>query len=177
MPMFSLHRATYLIIASLAGESQRGCEIVARVREMSAGRVQLRAGTLFTILDKLRADDLIRIDRAEVVGGQLRRYYRLSSASGRGPVEPARRGASHDLRLRISDADRDAAAAQLGDHFAQGSLTAAELHARLNLALAAVTRSDIRRATKDLPWQDAWPEGGGDDGVPDHPARQDAEAP
>jgi hypothetical protein len=176
MTLFSLHRATCLIIASLAGESRHGGEIVAHVREMSGGRVRLRAGTLFTILAKLRADDLVRIDRAEVVGGQLYQYYRLSSASSGGSGEPARGGARRDL-LRISDADRDAATAQLGDHFAQGRLTADELHARLNLALGAVTRRDIGRATQDLPWQHAWPEGGGDDGVPDHPARQDAEAP
>jgi DNA-binding PadR family transcriptional regulator len=172
MTRLSLHRATCLIIAALAGESQHGGEIVARVRDISGGRVQLRAGTLFTILDKLRADDLVRVDRDEVVGARPRRYYRLSASSGR-PLESA----GSDLRLRISDAERDAAAAELGDHFARGRLTAAELHARLNLALVAVTRRDIQRATEDLPRQHAWPEGGGGDGVPDHPARQDAEAP
>jgi DNA-binding PadR family transcriptional regulator len=171
----AIYEATCLIMAALAGESQHGCEIVTRVREMSGGRVQLRAGTLFTVLDKLRADDLVRIDRDEVVGGRPRRYYRLSSASSRRAVEPARLTVHPELR--ISDADRDAAAAALGDHFAQGMLTADELNARLGQALAAVTRRDIGRATQDLPWQHAWPEGGGGDGVPDHPARQDAEAP
>jgi Domain of unknown function (DUF1707) len=34
---------------------------------------------------------------------------------------------------------------------AQGRLTAAELHARLDLALAAVTWRDISRASQDLP--------------------------
>jgi hypothetical protein len=53
-------------MGALAGESQHGCGIVARVRDMSGGRVQLRAGTLFTVLDKLRAYDLVRIDRKEV---------------------------------------------------------------------------------------------------------------
>jgi hypothetical protein len=171
----ALYKATCLIMAALAGESQHGCEIVARVREMSGGRVRLRVGTLFTVLDKLRADDLVRIDRDEVVGGRPRRYYRLSSASSSRPVEPARLTAPPDLR--VSDADRDAAAAALGDQFARGRLTADELRMRLDLALAAVTRRDIGRATQDLPWQYAWLEGGGGDGVPDYPARQDAEAP
>jgi len=171
----SLYQATCLIMAALAGESQHGCEIVARVREMSSGRVQLRAGTLFTVLDRLRADDLVRIDRYEVAGGRPRRYYRLASSCGERPIEPARLVAHSDLR--ISDADRDAAAAALGYHFAQGRLTADELHVRLGQALAAVTRRDIGRATQDLPWQPAWPEGGGGDGDPDHPDSQDAQAP
>jgi Domain of unknown function (DUF1707)/Transcriptional regulator PadR-like family len=173
MTTSAVHTATCLIMAALAGESQNGGEIVARVREMSGGRVQLRAGTLFTVLDKLCADDLVRVDRDELVGGRLRRYYRLSSASS--PVESAR--LTTHPELRISDADRDAATAALGDHFALGRLTADELNARLGQALAAVTRRDIGRATKDLPREHVWPEGGGGDGDPDHPARQDAEAP
>lgn len=175
MTLRGTHEATCLIMAALAGESQHGCGIVASVRDMSGGRVRLRAGTLFTVLDKLRADDLVRIDRDEVVGGRPRRYYRLSSATSGRPVESAGPAALPDLR--VSDADRDAAAAALGEHFAQGRLTADELHARLDLALAAVTRRDITRVTQDLPWQYAWPEGGDGNGDPDHPARQDAEAP
>jgi DNA-binding PadR family transcriptional regulator len=170
----AVYRATCLVMAALAGESQNSGEIVARVREMSGGRVQLRAGTLFTVLDKLCADDLVRVDRDELVGGRLRRYYRLSSAGSR-PVESARLTAHPELR--ISDAEREAATAALGDHFARGRLTADELNARLGQALAAVTRRDIGRATQDLPREHAWPEGGGGDGDPDHPARQDAEAP
>jgi hypothetical protein len=166
---------TCLIVAALAEGSQHGSGIVARVREMSGGRVQLRAGTLFTVLDTLRAGDLVRIERHEVVGGHPRRYYRLSPASIERSGSPARRAARADLR--ISDTDRDFAVAALGEHFAQGRLTADELHARLDLALAAVTRHDIARATQDLPWQHAWPEGGGGDGDPDYPAREDAEAP
>jgi hypothetical protein len=153
MTMRATREATCLIMVALAGESQHGCGIVARVRDMSGGRVRLRAGTLFTVLDKLRADDLIRIDREEVVGGHPRQYYRLCSAIRGRPVEPAGLAARPDLR--ISDADRDAAAAALSEHFAQGRLTADELHARLDLALAAVTRRDVTRATQDLPWQHA----------------------
>jgi hypothetical protein len=169
----AMREATCLITAALADGSQHGCGIVARVREMSGGRVRLRAGTLFMVLDKLRAHDLVRIDRDEVVGGHPRRYYRLSSASVGRSVGPGR-GVGPDLR--ISDADRDSAVAALGENFAQGRLTADELHARLDLALAAVTRRDITRATQDLPWQHAWPAGGGGDGDPDHPACQDAQA-
>lgn len=82
--------ATCLIMAALAGESQHGYEIVARVRDMSGGQIQLRVGTLFAILDKLRADDLVRIDRDEVVGGRARRYYRLCVRQ----QQPSRRACS-----------------------------------------------------------------------------------
>jgi hypothetical protein len=171
----AMHEATCLVIAALAAESQHGSGIVARVRDMSGGRVRLRAGMLFTVLDRLRADDLVSIDKHEVVGCRLRRYYRLSSAIGGPPIEPAAPAAHADLR--VGDADRDAAATALGEHFARGRLTVADLHARLDVALAAVTQRDISRAIQDLPRQLAWPEGGGGDGDPDHSARQDAEAP
>jgi hypothetical protein len=174
MTQRAVREATWLIMAALAGESQHGCGIVARVSDMSGGRVQLRAGMLFTVLDALLAEGLVMIERDEIVRGRPRRYYRLTSSS-RPPVEPAGPAAWPDLR--ISDADRDAAADALSEYFAQGRLTADELRARLGLALSAVTRRDIWGATRDLPWRYAWPEGGGGDGVPDHSARQDAEAP
>ena len=40
--------------------------------------MRLRAGTLYTALDRLRAEDLIAVDREEIVDGRLRRYYRLT---------------------------------------------------------------------------------------------------
>jgi DNA-binding PadR family transcriptional regulator len=169
------HEATCLIMAALARDSQHGRAIIARVVDLSGGRVRLRAGMLFTALDGLRAAGLVSIDRDEFSGGRRRRYYRLATASSVKPERIARRVTHPDVR--ISDAERDGAAAALGEHFAQGRLTAVELHARLHLALAAVTWRDIWLAGRDLPWQLAWPEGGGGDGAADHPARQDAEAP
>src|SRR5579871_5238906 len=53
--------------------------------------------------------------------------------------------------LRISDADRDRATAQLGDHFAVGRLTHGELDERLGAALTARTVRDLKRALADLP--------------------------
>ncbi len=160
-------------MAALAGEAQHGYGIIVRVRDLSGGRVQLRVGTLFTVLDKLQSRNLVSVDADEIVGGRVRRYYRLSAASSARPavLAPERRD------LRVGDAERDGAAAALAEQFARGALTAAELHARLEVALAAVTRGDISRATQDLSWQHAWPEGGGGDGVPDLQARHDAQAP
>ncbi len=40
--------------------------------------MRLRAGTLYSALDRLRLDGLIRVDREEIVESRLRRYYRLT---------------------------------------------------------------------------------------------------
>lgn len=53
--------------------------------------------------------------------------------------------------VRVGDADRDAAATALAEHFAQGRLTIDELDTRLGAVLAATTHGEIARATWDLP--------------------------
>jgi DNA-binding MarR family transcriptional regulator len=53
--------------------------------------------------------------------------------------------------VRVGDADRDAAAAALGEHFAQGRLTLDELDARLDAALTATTHGELSQAAWDLP--------------------------
>jgi RES domain-containing protein len=53
--------------------------------------------------------------------------------------------------LRISDADREAAAAHLREHYTQGRLTLEEFNHRLDGVFAATTRSQLRALTSDLP--------------------------
>jgi hypothetical protein len=53
--------------------------------------------------------------------------------------------------MRIGDAERDVAAAELGDHYAAGRLTLEELHQRIGLALAARTHGQLSRVMRDLP--------------------------
>ena len=69
--------------------------IISEVADISAGRVRLRAGTLYTALDRLRADGLIDVDREEIVDNRLRRYYRLSP-------EGVRRLAAEAARLQAN---------------------------------------------------------------------------
>jgi hypothetical protein len=52
---------------------------------------------------------------------------------------------------RAGDADRDAAAAALGEHFAQGRLTLDELSTRLDATLTATTHGELSQAAQDLP--------------------------
>ncbi len=54
-------------------------------------------------------------------------------------------------RMRISDSDRDQAAARLRDYYAEGRLTAEELDERVTAALNARTAGDLRRVMADLP--------------------------
>ena len=53
--------------------------------------------------------------------------------------------------VRVGDADRDAAAAALGEHFAHGRLTLDELDARLEATLTATTRGELSLAAWDQP--------------------------
>lgn len=55
--------------------------------------------------------------------------------------------------LRLSDADRDAVAARLADHHAQGRLTLAEFEDRLAATLTARTGTDLGPVLRDLPAQ------------------------
>ena len=75
-----MQEATFLILTALADGSQHGYGIITEVKQISDGRVRLRAGTLYTALDRLRADGLVAVDREEIVDNRLRRYYRLTPA-------------------------------------------------------------------------------------------------
>jgi hypothetical protein len=53
--------------------------------------------------------------------------------------------------MRVSDAEREAAAAELREHFASGRLTQDELEERLTAVFAAKTRGDLSGLFTDLP--------------------------
>jgi DNA-binding PadR family transcriptional regulator len=74
----TMQEATFLILTALAAGSQHGYGIISDVAKISDGRVRLRAGTLYSALDRLRLDGLINVDREEIVENRLRRYYRLT---------------------------------------------------------------------------------------------------
>ncbi len=66
--------------------------------------------------------------------------------------------------LRIGDADREAAAAALREHYAEGRLTLDEFQHRLELVFAAKTDRDVAAITRDLPIAApalAWPRNAG----------------
>jgi hypothetical protein len=66
--------------------------------------------------------------------------------------------------LRIGDSEREAAAADLGDHYVAGRLTLDELHERLSDVFAARTAGQLWKVMADLPgaaWEtwSSWPGG------------------
>jgi len=86
-----MQEATFLILTALAGGHQHGYGIITDVEQISDGRVRLRAGTLYTALDRLCADTLIDVDREEIVENRLRRYYRLTPLGKQRLAEQATR--------------------------------------------------------------------------------------
>jgi DNA-binding PadR family transcriptional regulator len=88
--------------------SQHSYGIITDVIGISAGRVRLRAGTLYTALDRRRAGGLIEVEREEIVDSRLRRYYRLTPVGSERLAEETARLQSNasvamtrlDLRLR-----------------------------------------------------------------------------
>jgi DNA-binding PadR family transcriptional regulator len=106
-----LPEPTFLVLAALAGDPLYGYGIIQAVGELSEGRVQLRAGTLYPALDRLTADGLIELAREEVVDGRLRRYYRLT--------EPGAQRLAADIERQRRNAE--AAAARLAGRAALSS--------------------------------------------------------
>ena len=80
------------------------------------------------------------------------RYYAPFPGGG---GDPARPRVPH--ALRIGDAERDAAATDLGEHYAAGRLTLDELHERLDSVFAAKTLGQLSRVMADLPGPRPWP--------------------
>lgn len=77
-----MREPTFLILAALAPGPAHGYGVIQAVEELSEGRVRLRAGTLYTALDRLVGDNLLTIAGEEVVAGRNRRYYAIT-ADGR----------------------------------------------------------------------------------------------
>jgi len=78
MTELPLREPTFLILTALAAGPQHGYGIMTDVAQISAGRVRLRAGTLYAALNRLDTDRLVEVDREEIVDTRLRRYYRLT---------------------------------------------------------------------------------------------------
>jgi DNA-binding MarR family transcriptional regulator len=115
--------------------------LTTRLRELDhAGyvRTEKTGGDRAQAVATLTCDGRAALDRYTAV---LRQLARVARDDHRAPAPYARAG----------DADRDAAAAALGEHFAQGRLTLDELDARLDATLTATTHGELSQAARDLP--------------------------
>jgi DNA-binding PadR family transcriptional regulator len=68
----------FFVLTALADAPRHGYGIVGEVAELSEGRVRLKIGSLYGVLERLAAEELIEPDREEAHDGRLRRYYRLT---------------------------------------------------------------------------------------------------
>lgn len=93
--MTAMQEPTFLILTALATGPKHGYGVTREVAELSEGTVTLRAGTLYGALDRLVEQELVEVDRQEVVDGRLRRYYRLTEAGAGQLAERARRLRKH----------------------------------------------------------------------------------
>lgn len=97
----TMREPTFLVLTALAAEPQHGYAVIEDVRRITDGRVTLRAGTLYAVLDRLRGDGLIEVEREEVVQSRLRRYYQLTALGERRLADESAR-----LRQQAAVADR-----------------------------------------------------------------------
>jgi DNA-binding transcriptional ArsR family regulator len=143
------------IVATLAALPDGDALTVTRLQDMVGlppGRPTIRlyelgrAGYVRTEMTGDRAPATVALTRSGRAA--LDRYTamlrHLAQAAGQDHQAPA-------PGARAGDADRDAAAAALGEHFAQGRLTLDELSVRLEATLTATTHGEISQTTWDLP--------------------------
>ena len=144
------------VAATLAALPDGDALSVTRLQDM----LGLTPGSLITRLRELDHAGYVRTgqtgrDRAQTTvaltcdgRAALGRYTAVLRRLPRVAREDHQAPAPH---VRAGDADRDAAAAALGEHFAQGRLTLDELNARLDTTLTAITHGELSRAAWDLP--------------------------
>jgi len=95
-----MREPTFLVLSALAGGRLHGYAIISAADVASAGRVQLKAGTLYTALDRLTQQGLVSPAGEEVVDGRHRRYYELTEPGADALAAEAKRqqaNAAHAL--------------------------------------------------------------------------------
>jgi PadR family transcriptional regulator, regulatory protein PadR len=85
----------FFVLTALVEAPRHGYAIVGEVAELSQGRVRLKVGTLYGVLDRLVGEGLVELDHEEVRQGRLRRYYRLTESGGRSLAAEAERQAAN----------------------------------------------------------------------------------
>jgi PadR family transcriptional regulator PadR len=78
MAIRSMTGQAFFVLTALADGPRHGYGIVGEVAELSQGRVKLKIGSLYGVLERLSSDGLIEPDREESHDGRLRRYFRLT---------------------------------------------------------------------------------------------------
>ena len=94
----------------LARGPRHGHALIAETEALSEGRVKLKAGTLYAVLDRLREEGLVASAGEQIVDGRLRRYFELTDPGAQRLEEEAARLEANarqalvNLRVRASGA-------------------------------------------------------------------------
>src|SRR5580692_305349 len=65
-----MREPTFLVLATLAEGKKHGYAIIQGVASLSEGEVELKAGTLYAMLDRLTFDGVIELVGEEIVDGR-----------------------------------------------------------------------------------------------------------
>ena len=85
----------FFILTALVDTPRHGYGIVGEAAKLSDGRVRLKVGTLYGVLDRLVDQGLVEPDHEEVQQGRLRRYYRLTKPGRHALAVEAQRQAAN----------------------------------------------------------------------------------
>ncbi|MCX4747349.1 PadR family transcriptional regulator [Kitasatospora sp. NBC_01287] len=96
-----MQEPTLLLLTALADAPRHGYALIQEIATISGGRVAMRTGTLYTALDRLLDQGLIRVESDQVVDGRARRTYALSDVGRTVLAEEAER-----LRVVAAEAER-----------------------------------------------------------------------
>jgi DNA-binding PadR family transcriptional regulator len=149
------HPQRLRVVAILAALPDGDALSATRLQDM----IRLPPGSLITCLRELAGAGYVRTGKT---GGRAQASValtrdgraalaRYTAALGQLAQAPGREHQAPAPGVRAGDADRDAAAAALCEHFAHGRLTLDELNARLHATLTATTYGELAQATQDLP--------------------------
>jgi PadR family transcriptional regulator, regulatory protein PadR len=96
----------FFVLTALADGPRHGYGIVGEVAELSGGRVKLKIGSLYGVLERLAGEGLIEPDREEPHDGRLRRYYRLTKDGRQALADEAelRAATARVVRARLGQA-------------------------------------------------------------------------
>ena len=74
----ALNDQRFHILVALANGPMHGYGVAEEIRSITNGDLSPRAGPLYHALDKLVEQQLVEVDREEVVDSRMRRYYKLT---------------------------------------------------------------------------------------------------
>ncbi|WP_425954540.1 PadR family transcriptional regulator [Xylanimonas sp. McL0601] len=110
----------YLVLLALTPEPLHGYAVITAVRELSGGRTELAAATLYGNLDRLVQAGLVEPAGESVVDGRLRRYYRITDGGRLAAEAETERLAALAARARQALRHRAAGGGRTADGLAGG---------------------------------------------------------